>query len=343
MSGVVLNSAARKGLHDYRAQIARLNGVENSAERFAIQPAPLQRMIQGYQQSAEFLKQVNIVTVSQAAGEKLGLGVGQSIASTTNTKIQPRRPTIVGDVEGLDEYLCTQTNYDVAYLWELLNAWAHLPDFQNRLRNMVLKAIALDKLKIGFNGIERRPTSDKTTYPLLQDVNKGWLQKVRENAPERVFSGTADVNGVKHLEIGAAHEFKTIDALVETAIEDLIAEQYRDSGLVVICGRGILTDKYLPLMNQALAPTEQIAARTIYANKQLGTLPAIHVPHFPAKTMLITRPDNLSIYLQDGTARRVIKDEPEWDRTSDYQSVNECFVVEDYGMAALIENVEYDI
>lgn len=341
MSGVVLSQAARTGLNQYRQQIARLNNVESTAERFAVQPAPLQRMIDGYQQSADFLQQVNIVPVSQAAGEKLGLGVGQSIASTTNTKIQPRRPTILGDVEGVDEYLCTQTNYDVAYLWELLNAWAHLPDFQQRLRNMVLKAIALDKLKIGFNGVMRRPTSDKLTYPLLQDVNKGWLQKIRENAPERVFSGEPDGQGVKHLKIGAAEEFKTIDALVETAIEDLIAEQYRDAGLVVICGRGILTDKYLPLMNQVLQPTEQIAARTIYANKQLGTLPAIHVPHFPANTMLITRPDNLSIYLQDGTARRLIKDEPEWDRTTDYQSINEAYVVEDYGMAALIENVEY--
>jgi hypothetical protein len=90
--------------------------------------------------------------------------------------------------------------------------------------------------------------------------------------------------------IGATHEFKTVDGLVEFAVEEYIAEQHRESGLIAICGRGILSDKYLPLLNTIQDPTEQLAARTIYANKQLGTLPAMHVPSFPAKTILITTP-----------------------------------------------------
>jgi hypothetical protein len=41
---------------------------------------------------------------------------------------------------------------------------------------------------IGFNGITRAATSDKTKYPLLQDVNVGWLQQYRNTAPQRVMT-----------------------------------------------------------------------------------------------------------------------------------------------------------
>ena len=135
-------------------------------------------------------------------------------------------------------------------------------------------------------------------------------------------------------------EFKNIDALVEMAVNDLIAEQFRDNNdLVVITSRGVVTDKYQNLINQTLPPTEQAAANTLYQKKQLGTLPVVTPAYFPANGLLITSHDNLSIYQQRGSMRRLIKDEPEWNRTSDYQSVNECFVVEDYDKCAFIENL----
>lgn len=340
--GVALNPQTRQALGLYLTNICRHNNVANTTERFAVQPLPQQKMISAYQQSADFLKMINIIPVDNASGQKIGLNVG-SVASNTNTLVNPRRPTPMGALDELDQYLCTQTNYDVAYLYVLLNAWSHMPNFQQMLAQMVIKAIALDKIKIGFNGIERRAQTDKIANPLLQDVNVGWLEKIRIWATERTYGGELNPStGKPELKIGANHYYKTIDAVVEMAINELIAEQHRESPLVAICGRGILNDKYLPMMNQTLDPTEQIAVRNIYANKQLGTIQALHVPFFPQGKILITSPDNLSIYIQNGTIRRLIKDEPEWDRLADYQSVNESFVVEDYEKCALIENVEYD-
>ena len=329
---VALHPDAFAKLRQYQANIARANQVDSVQTTFSVQPVPHQKMIQAYQKSAEFLGQINMLTVGDAHGQKLSLNADRSVASTTNTLINPRRPTPMGAIELIDEYLCTQTNYDVAYLWSLLNAWRHMPDFFNKLASMVVRQTALDKLKIGWHGEFRSPTSDKTAYPLLNDVNIGWLEKIRQYAPERRL---ADIS------IGGGQDFKNIDAMIESAVEDLIGEQYRDAGLIAICGRGIVNDKYLPIMNQELAPTEQIAMRNIYGTRQLGTLPTLHVPYFPEKTILITKPSNLSIYIQEGTLRRYLKDEPEWDRTSDFQSVNEAFVVEDYEMVALLENVEY--
>ena len=335
--GVALNTQAQHQFSQYLKNICAANGVESTTQRFNVQPVPQQKIIGAYQKSAEFLQMINIIPVDDAHGQKLGLSVG-SVASNTNTLIQKRRPTPMGAINELDEYLCTQTNYDVGYMYALLNAWSHQPNFQVMLAQMVVRAIALDKIKIGFNGLERRATTDKVAYPLLQDVNVGWLEKIRQWAPERHYSGqdTGDI-----IQIGAGQNFKTIDALVETGINEFIAEQHRESPLVAICGRGILNDKYLPMMNQVLDPSEQLAVRNIYANKQLGTLPALHVPFFPAKSILITSADNLSIYIQNGSIRRHIKDEPEWDRLADYQCANEAFVVEDYEKCCFLENVEY--
>ena len=35
----------------------------------------------------------------------------------------------------------------------------------------------------------------------------------------------------------------------------------------------------------------------------------------------------------------MLKDEPEADQIANYESVNEAYVVEDYGMCALVENI----
>ena len=63
-------------------------------------------------------------------------------------------------------------------------------------------------------------------------------------------------------------------------------------------------------------------------------------PHFPAGKVLVTRLDNLSIYYQDGARRRAVMDKPEKDRVEFYESSNDAYVIEDYGLCALVENIE---
>ncbi len=70
-----------------------------------------------------------MVTVQQATGDKLGLGNDQRVASNTDTRIQPRRPTPIGNLEHIDDYVCTQTDYDVAYLWAVIDQWGAFPRF----------------------------------------------------------------------------------------------------------------------------------------------------------------------------------------------------------------------
>lgn len=331
----VLSQSTKDKLHQYKQQVARINGSEDFSAPFEIQPSRHQALIDAYQKVADFLKKINIVRVRDASSDKLGLGNSQRIASTTDTRIQPRRPITIGEIEAIDQYLCTQTDYDVAYMWALIDSWSAYPDFQNRLAALAVKMIANDKQCIGFNGTHRSKTSNKALHPNLEDVNIGWLEKIRRHAPQRY---------IKNLTVGVAHEFKNMDALVEMIVSELIHERFRNSNdLVVITSPNLVTDKYLNLINQNLAPTEQAAANALYTRKQLGTYGVDTPDHFPAGRLLITSYDNLSIYQQTGSMRRFLKDEPEWNRTSDYQSVNECFVVEDYDKVALIDNVTLEI
>ena len=184
---------------------------------------------------------------------------------------------------------------------------------------------------IGFNGTSRAVSSDRAANPLLQDVNLGWLEHLRQNSAQSVL---ADIK------VGDGGDYANIDAAVFDATNELIAEWYRDDpDLVVIMGRELLADKYLALLNDHDAPTERSALDIIISNKQIGGLKTVRVPFFPARSFAITRLDNLSIYYQEGSRRRHIVDNPKRDRIEDYQSVNEAYVVEDYNLICLVENI----
>lgn len=326
-----LRPQTQQALQHYFARIANLNGVQNLSMPFVVAPKPEQKLVEAYQQSTEFLKKINLVLVKDAHGQKLALGSTAPIASTTDTRIQSRRPTPLGELEGVDDYLCTQTDFDIGYDWRVIDNWSSLPNFQRRLANLGVKKIAQDRQRIGFNGTHRATTSNKQLYPNLEDVNIGWLEKIRKNNAERTLDG---------IRIGQSQEFKNLDALVEMARHELIGEAHKNAGdLVVITSQSLITDKALEILNQNHTPTEQTAANALYQRNRLGTMPTDTPSFFPSASLLITSYDNLSIYQQQGTHRRHIRDEPEWNRTADYQSINECYVVEDYTKAVLFDNI----
>jgi P2 family phage major capsid protein len=278
-----------------------------------------------------------MVGVSEQTGAKLGLGVGSPIASTTDTATKDRQTS---DVTDLDEngYNCTQTNFDTHLTYAKLDAWAKFKDFQTRIRNAIVRRQALDRIAIGFNGRSRAATSDRTANPLLQDVNKGWLQRMRDQAPNRVMDEGATAGKIK---VGAAGDYANLDALVADLLANMIDPWHQDdTALVVLCGRGLLHDKYFPLINKTQAPSEMLAADVIQSQKRIGGLPAAAVPFFPANAVMITSYDNLSIYFQDGARRRTIDDNAKRDRVENYESSNDAYVVEDLGRAAVAENIE---
>jgi hypothetical protein len=137
-------------------------------------------------------------------------------------------------------------------------------------------------------------------YPLLQDVNFGWLYKMRTYAKARVMShGTKDAVKVYVSDEGTA-DYVNLDALVFDAIGNLIHERYRTAtDLVVIVGSDLVQEKYFKIVSAAGdKATEQVARDIIMSSRQLGGKPTMQVPFFPADAILITSLKNLSYYWQ---------------------------------------------
>lgn len=330
----------------FMSRVAELNGVDTGDldKKFSVEPSVTQTIMTRVQDSSTFLTRINILPVRDMKGEKIGLDVSGSIASTTDTAGGDERETADFATLDAEGYFCQQVNYDFHIRYNTLDLWARYQDFQTRLRDAIVKRQSLDRIMIGFNGTHRAKTSNRVKFPLLQDIAPGWLQKYRENAPSRVMNKVVAEDGSvvsEKVRVGAGGDYANLDALVMDATNTLIAPWYQeDPELVVICGRQLLADKYFPLVNQEQPNTEALAADLIISQKRIGNLPAVRVPYFPADALLITRMDNLSIYWQEDTHRRHMVENSKRDRIENYESINEDYVVEDYACGCLVENIE---
>lgn len=341
------------------ARVGQLNGVDDVTVKFSVAPVVEQKLEEVIQDSSEFLTKINVVPVLAQEGAKVGVGVTRPIASRTQTdpKSGKRRiaidPTDTGD---RGKYRCEITHSDVAIRYAKLDQWRHKPEFQQLVGQAIVKQHGRDRIMIGWNGVACAANTDIEAYPLLQDVNYGWLYKIRTFAPERVMAegevhpavrngaGVVTAPGKVYVgdgTLGETVDYVNLDALVYDATELLDEWNRDDTDLVVIVGRDLVHAHFANFINSAgNTPTEVEARnRILTLPKQIGGKTAVMVPFFPADALLITRLDNLSIYVQEGTRRRQLRDEPDFEQIADYQSVNESYVVEDYGIAALVEHI----
>lgn len=335
-----MRNDTRKAFNAYLAQVAALNGVDSAATKFAIEPSVQQKLEQRMQESSEFLGQIGIVGVDELIGEKVGIGVSGTIASRTDTTGNGVRTP--RDVSALDnqKYEAKQTDFDTAIRYSQLDAWAKFPEFQALLRDAIIKRQALDRIMIGFNGTSVAPTTNRSTNPLLQDVNIGWLQQYRTNAPQRVLK-EGKAAGKIVIGNGSTADYNNMDALVFDAVANLLDPWHRkDPGLVVILGSNLVHDKYFPLVNKEQPASEKLATDMILSQKRMGGKQPVEVPYVPDGAMLITSLQNLAIYWQIGGRRRYVQENPSKNRIENYESSNDAYVVEDYGLGCLVENIE---
>lgn len=108
----------------------------------------------------------------------------------------------------------------------------------------------------------------------------------------------------------------------------------------MLVDRSLLHSKFLANIEGASDNENELAASQIIAKARLGGLPIEDAPFFLDKAIMVTTLKNLSIYWQISARRRHLKDEPERDRIADYQSSNDAYVIEDFGLGAIVENIE---
>jgi P2 family phage major capsid protein len=340
-----MRNDTRTHFNSFAAQVAKLNGVPDATQKFAVDPTIQQRLEKRIQESSDFLSRINMVGVDELKGEKLALGVTGPIAARTNVNNQDRKTR---DLTTLDAqgYECRMTEFDTHLGYAKLDAWAKFPNFQAMVRDVIVRQQALDRMMIGFNGTSAAAQTDPVANPYLEDVNIGWLQHYRTQSPQRVMkdgktNGKILIDPTPHeTDPGIVGDFASLDALVYDVINNLIAPWFRRlPGLVVILGRNLMADKYFPLLNQ-LPPSEQLAADLVISQKRIGGLQGMDVPFFPDNALMVTTLDNLSVYWQNGARRRYVTENPKRNRIENFESSNDAYVVEDFGAGCLVENIE---
>lgn len=332
-----LSAYGAKMYAEMQLAIAETYGVELASKMFSVEPSIAQELNDAITAKADFLQRINVIPVTEIKGEKVFIGVSGPVTGRTNTKTTDR---VAKDASALDNstYELSSTESDVGLPYAKIDAWAKFPDFHQKYSAAVQKQIALDRIMVGFHGVKAAAQTDIEAYPMLQDVNKGWLQQLREQAPQQVLK---EGNTPGKVTMGPGGDYENLDALVHDT-KQMVDERLRDSGdLVAIIGTDLLAaDKAKLYAKQGDTPTEKERIEDAQVIATYGGLPSFSVPFFPVNGVLVTSWDNLSIYFQDSSWRKQTVDNPKRSRVEDYNSRNEGYVIEQLEKIALTENVE---
>ena len=317
------------------AALAFNYGVSSMTEQFSVEPSIEQKLYDQVYESADFLQQIDTQMVDEITGSSLTLGLsggvtGRAGVSTDNKERETKDPS------GLDDrkYMCYEVECDVHMTWHKMDQWAKFPDFHTRFRNHVRQAIALDIIKIGWNGTEAANITDIVANPMLEDVNIGWLQLVRRDAPERAIAdGEQKADEIR---IGEGGDYANLDAAVHDLLQAI--PLHKRVGMVAIIGDELLAkEKGKYYAKQAHTPSEKGRIELEQVIETYGGLRAYKVPFFPQRGILVTSFDNLAHIVQTGSTRTHIENNHKKKRVEDYQSRNDCYYINDLERIAFFE------
>lgn len=345
-----LSAHARQCLDRHFANTARAFGVPvgnpSAGQHYAATPSVAQTIYEKIVEDGNpFLSRINVVPVSELKGDKVGMSLTGRVASRTDTSgAGERTPKHLAntDAKGYELY---PTEFDVALKYALIDAWAKFPDFAARYMRLVRQAIGNDMLQTGWTGTSVAATTNIGANPLLQDLNKGWLQHIREfdSGSQRLLGGAKGVAGA--VTLGESDEaiggFVNLDVLAQAAREMLPIYHRNNPNLVLIAGSNVLSyQQETYYKTNGNTPTEK-AVLNGEITRAYDAMPSFYAPFFPASSILVTTLSNLSIYYQDSSVRRLQKDKPEKNEVQDFNSVNLGYVVEDEELCALVENITF--
>jgi len=148
--------------------------------------------------------------------------------------------------------------------YDEIDQWAHVSsDFPARINRKIAESIAISLITIGVNGKKRVRDSDFASNPLLQDVAKGWLQKMREESFQAAKqSGKMDrvALGIKNEEITKqqAEEMSKVLSPEQMEIFNKFVDEnsrkrprYNDELLAKIQKEAQLSDEQMKVVNAA--------------------------------------------------------------------------------------------
>ena len=335
-NGHILSDRGREALDLHLANTASAFG-RQVGQQYSATPSVAQTVYEKVVENGNpFLSSVNVLPVTEIKGDKVGLSLSGRVAGRTDTSGSNERVPkhlMATDSKGYELF---KTEFDVALKYAQIDLWAKFPDFAARYMNMVRLAISNDMVQCGWTGTSHAATTNIITNPNLEDLNIGWLKLIRDfNGGSQRVVGT----GPSPISIGSTGVFKNLDALVHEAKQRLPVWYRKVPGLVALVSDDVISAQesvYFEVNGNK--PTEKTALNSNIM-KAYGGLPTLVPPFMPDGTLLITTLNNLSIYYQNSSVRRLQKDKPEKDEVQDFNSVNMGYVLEDELLTSLVENI----
>lgn len=302
-------------------------------ESFAITGPQEERLLGAVQESSDFLNVINMPLVTDIQGEKVFSGMQQTITGRKATGRYRRSIDPTGA-----KYSCAITDSGVIIPWHLADTWARMgDDFLAKYAAFVQRQIALDQMMIGWNGTSVAASSDPAAHKLLEDVNKGWMQWMRDNLAKNILTGGKTADKIK-IGTDATADYTSLDHLAYDLRQGLDPVHRQRTDLILLVGADIIAKEADAAGKMhGRTPTERAAMKQMDLMGSFGGLPAIVAPQFPARGCVITTYDNLSIYTQEGSMRRAFKDDDELAGLVDSYYRNEAYVVEDETLFVGIE------
>ena len=235
------------------SDVAAAQGIskEQVSNGYTIAPTAVQIMYDEISQNTELLQKINLRPKTEKVGEVIGLSSGLIGSNTDTTGAgKERKPKPIHNLSGR-KYTLEKTNFDAALRYDEIDQWAHLTDFPKHINKKIAESIALSLVTIGMNGTSRAADSDASANTMLQDVAKGWLQKMREENKSRCIGTTGTSTASVPYGPGAT-DYKNLDAVVTDALNVMMDERFADrSDFVVLASRRTVGDKYLRIVNKS--------------------------------------------------------------------------------------------
>jgi P2 family phage major capsid protein len=320
-----MNALSRKAFNALLKAYCRGYNVTNVTEEFSLEPSVEQKLQDKIVEKSTFLPQINVLPVSDLKGETVLGSVNGPVAGRTDTS-EEGKERIPRDMLGLDanKYELFITHSDVYMRHKTIDVWSKFPDFHDRYTSNVQERIANDRELVGWYGERVADNTDIKANPLLQDVNKGWMQWMRDKKPANILStGKKEVGEIR---IGPGGDYETLDIAVNDLLQGI--PKWKRKGVVALIGDELIARERGAIFNAVKGtPTEKNAMNTAMA--KIGGLDWDTPSNFPGRGLVITSLKNLSIYWQESSWRRHIKDKPEKERVEDYNARYEGYVVED--------------
>ncbi|GLS26165.1 phage major capsid protein, P2 family [Marinibactrum halimedae] len=325
--------------HKLTAGIAKAYNTSDTRTYFTAEPTIEQTLVDKIVESADFLQKINVLTPDEKSGEKILGSASGMLAKRTNTNDRDRQPLNPLSL-GSKGYECHKTEFDYFIKYETIDAWAKFKDFANRFLNWTRHQTALSQIMVGWYGESIAIETDPETNTNGEDVNKGWLQKLREYEMDGVVTQviTEGAEGSGVVRIGKDGDYENLDAAVHDCLQ-LLHDVHRErDDLVAIIGRDLLAlDKSQLYVAQGETPSEKERIENQRVTRTYGGLPAQSETFFPSRGIWVGPLSNLSMYIQSGSIRQKIEDNAKRDRVEHYHSMNVDYVVEDEQACAMIE------